>query len=121
LLTHNPEASIAFYPKYAAMHVVHRRIDKDSGATVVWLSDRTRPFVIVLIQAERVSMPLLPIAHLGVGCAAREEVDRLCDEARREGCLREGLPTRVSRSAIGRFSQTLTATRWKSHTDRKSD
>lgn len=90
LLASNPDASIAFYGKYAAMRVVHRRIDKDSGATVVWLSDRSRPFVIVLIQAEKVDAPLAPFAHLGVGCAARDEVDRLCAEARSEGCLRQG-------------------------------
>ena len=90
LLTSDPEASIAFYAKYAAMEVVHRRVDKDSGVTVVWLSDRTRPFVIVLIQAQTVKTPLLPFAHLGVGCATRDQVDRLCAEARRDECLREG-------------------------------
>lgn len=90
LLCTNPDRSIEFYSKYAAMQVVHRRIDAESGVTVVWLSDRTRPFVIVLIQTAQVTTPLLPFAHLGVGCATREEVDRLCSEARTEGCLRAG-------------------------------
>lgn len=78
-------ASVAFYAKYAAMRVVHRRIDPADGREVTWLSDGTRPFVIVLIGAERVASPLLPMAHLGVGCASRTEVDRLVAEARAEG------------------------------------
>lgn len=82
------EASLAFYARYARMQVVHRRRD-ESGA-VVWISDRTRPFVIVLIGVEKVEHPLRPAAHLGVGCESRAEVDRLCDRARAEGVLRMG-------------------------------
>jgi catechol 2,3-dioxygenase-like lactoylglutathione lyase family enzyme len=81
------EASIAFYGKYARMGVVHRRRDSESEGEVVWVSDRTRPFVVVLIRVETVEHPLLPWAHLGVGCESREEVDRLCAEARAEGRL----------------------------------
>ncbi len=81
----NVAASVAFYECYAAMRVVHRRTDPADGREVVWLSDGTRPFVIVLIAAERVASPLLPIAHLGVGCASRAEVDRLAAQARAEG------------------------------------
>jgi catechol 2,3-dioxygenase-like lactoylglutathione lyase family enzyme len=78
------DASAGFYARYAAMRVVHRR----DG--VLWLSDRTRPFVIVLVQVAEVKHPLVPFAHLGVACATREEVDRLCAEARAEGCLAAG-------------------------------
>ena len=84
------ETSIAFYAKYARMRVVHRRGGSAGEGEVVWISDRTRPFVVVLIGAERVDHPLLPWAHLGVGCESREEVDRLCEEARAEGRLRMG-------------------------------
>jgi catechol 2,3-dioxygenase-like lactoylglutathione lyase family enzyme len=84
------DTSIAFYAKYARMQVVHRRTDRETHTEVVWLSDRTRPFVIVLIEVPKVAHPLLPSAHLGVGCATREEVDRLCEEARSEGRLRYG-------------------------------
>lgn len=86
----NLDASIAFYAKYAQMQVVHRRTDQETHTEVVWLSDRTRPFVVVLIEVPKVEHPLLPYAHLGVGCGTREEVDRLCEEARSEGCLRYG-------------------------------
>lgn len=75
------DASVEFYARYAGMEVVHRRPD------VVWLSDRSRPFVIVLIEAAEVEHPLGPLAHLGVGCESGSEVDRLCELARAEGCL----------------------------------
>ena len=86
----NVDTSITFYSKYARMQVVHRRTDGTTQSDVVWLSDLTRPFVIVLIQMSKVDNPLLPIAHLGVACETREEVDRLCHEARLDGVLREG-------------------------------
>jgi catechol 2,3-dioxygenase-like lactoylglutathione lyase family enzyme len=75
------ERSIDFYARYARMQVVHRR----EGA--VWLSDKTRPFVVVLLEAPEIGTPLLPVSHLGVACESREEVDRLCTQAAGEGCL----------------------------------
>jgi catechol 2,3-dioxygenase-like lactoylglutathione lyase family enzyme len=90
LMVTHADASVAFYEKYAAMQVVHRRVDSDTHRTVIWLSDRTRPFVIVLIETDKVDMPLRPFAHLGVGCSSREEVDRLCSEAVLDGCLHSG-------------------------------
>jgi catechol 2,3-dioxygenase-like lactoylglutathione lyase family enzyme len=90
LLVTKPDKSIAFYEKYAAMQVVHRRIDAETSRTVVWLSDRTRPFVIVLIETDNVDVPLQPFAHLGVGCSSREEVDRLSREAVSDRCLHSG-------------------------------
>jgi catechol 2,3-dioxygenase-like lactoylglutathione lyase family enzyme len=78
------ERSIDFYARYARMQVVHRR------EGVVWLSDRTRPFVIVLIAEPQVAHPLRPDAHLGVACESRAEVDRLCALARDERCLQSG-------------------------------
>jgi catechol 2,3-dioxygenase-like lactoylglutathione lyase family enzyme len=83
----NVDASIAFYEKYARMQVVHRRTDPALDADVAWLSDRTRPFVVVVIRSAEVACPLLPLAHLGVACASRAEVDELCAQAKVEGCL----------------------------------
>jgi catechol 2,3-dioxygenase-like lactoylglutathione lyase family enzyme len=79
------DASLAFYRKYAALERVHERVDPATGGRVAWVSDRTRPFVVVLIQVSDVQHPLLPLAHLGVGVASRDEVDRLAAEARAEG------------------------------------
>lgn len=79
--------SIQFYSVYAGMEIIHRRIDGETGVAVVWLSDRTRPFVIVLIQTNCVNPVLSPIAHLGVGCQSRESMDALCERAKQEGLL----------------------------------
>ncbi len=78
------DVSIEFYAAYANMLVVHRR------PQVVWLSDSTRPFAIVLIQSEDVPFPVVPFAHLGVACASRDEIDELADRARNESCLIAG-------------------------------
>jgi lactoylglutathione lyase len=82
------DASVAFYRKYARMTVVDRR-DQQDGVRVVWLTDHTRPFIIVLIEtADPHDTPLGPLGHLGVACESRAEVDRLSAEAEAEGCLR---------------------------------
>jgi lactoylglutathione lyase len=78
------EASLSFYAKYAGMAVVHRRAH--DGVRTAWLTDRTRPFVIVLVEgAGEPDRPLGPFGHLGVACDSREEIDRLHAEARAEG------------------------------------
>jgi catechol 2,3-dioxygenase-like lactoylglutathione lyase family enzyme len=84
------DCSIEFYSRYAAMRVVHRR-ERTSmpEREVAWLSDLTRPFVLVLMETA-VDSVLGPFAHLGVACESREEVDRLANEARLEGCFRDG-------------------------------
>jgi catechol 2,3-dioxygenase-like lactoylglutathione lyase family enzyme len=74
--------SIAFYAPYARMQTVPA-----TGFEVAWLSDTTRPFVIVLSARSQVDHPLVPPAHLGVACASREDVERLCALARGEGRL----------------------------------
>jgi catechol 2,3-dioxygenase-like lactoylglutathione lyase family enzyme len=88
LVVSDVEVSVAFYARFAKMSVVHRRRDADTE--VVWLSDLSRPFVLVLIQVPKVDAQLGGFCHLGVGCASREEVDRLCAEAREEDCLKLG-------------------------------
>lgn len=83
------EKSIEFYATYAQTQVVHRRIDAEAGVAVAWLTDRTRPFAIVLIQTDSVHPVLSPLAHLGIGCKSREAMDMLCDKARQAGVLVE--------------------------------
>ncbi|MBD2103635.1 VOC family protein [Leptolyngbya sp. FACHB-261] len=85
----NLDATIDFYARYARMQVVHRR-KEETGDEVAWITDQTRPFVIVLLQKPEVEHQILPPAHLGVACESREAVDRLCEQARQEGCLRDG-------------------------------
>ncbi|MBI2704355.1 MAG: VOC family protein [Actinobacteria bacterium] len=79
------DRSIAFYRDYGEFEVVHRRTDETTGHSVAWISDLTRPFVIVLVEAERPFPTLGGFNHLGVGVASREEVDRLAAKATGEG------------------------------------
>jgi catechol 2,3-dioxygenase-like lactoylglutathione lyase family enzyme len=86
----NVDQSIAFYQKYAEMKLVHRRTDQTHQIDVAWISDLTRPFVIVLLQMSEAQKQSPSGFHLGVACKTRQDVDRLCDEARSEGFLVEG-------------------------------
>jgi|SRR5689334_11550877 catechol 2,3-dioxygenase-like lactoylglutathione lyase family enzyme len=85
----DPDDSVRFYERYAAMRVVHRREDAP-GDRVVWLSDLTRPFVIVLIEHPGDAGALAGWAHLGVACASRDEVDHRCEDARAAGHAVQG-------------------------------
>jgi catechol 2,3-dioxygenase-like lactoylglutathione lyase family enzyme len=80
--------SLDFYGRYAHMQVVHRRTDADSGTSVAWISDLTRPFVLVLIEAPAVDAKPDGLGgaycHIGLGVASREQVDDLCSRARAE-------------------------------------
>jgi catechol 2,3-dioxygenase-like lactoylglutathione lyase family enzyme len=84
------DKSVAFYSKYAQMQVVHRRADQASHVNVAWISDLTRPFVIVLIEKSSIPEQPKTVSHLGVGCRSREEVTQLCLEAEAEGILLDG-------------------------------
>ena len=77
----NLQKSVEFYQRYARMRIVHERAD------VAWLSDETRPFVIVLVAADDAGSPLGPFSHLGVAFESREEMDRLIGQAQEDGCL----------------------------------
>ncbi|UYM14845.1 VOC family protein [Endozoicomonas euniceicola] len=87
LTSKNIDASIQFYGEYANMKVVHERGIEPGSTRVVWLSDQTRPFVIVLMESNQPAPPLGSFAHLGVGCESRERLDKLCDRARKANIL----------------------------------
>lgn len=74
------DRSIAFYGRFAGMEVVHRR-EEHPGHGVAWISDLTREFVVVLLEAPEVTHPLGGWAHLGVGVGGRAEVDRRLRDA----------------------------------------
>ena len=75
------QKSYEFYSKYASMEIVHNRTG------VLWISDKTRPFVIVLFECETVKNPLIPDTHIGIGVNSKAEVDRLCNLAKQDKCL----------------------------------
>ena len=80
------DRSIAFYSKFASLEVVHRRVT-EHGHGVAWISDLTRPFVVVLMEGGTTTAPnrLGGWAHLGVGCISREEIDRRMAAAATDG------------------------------------
>lgn len=82
------ERTIEFYKRYANMEVVHRR--EGSESRVAWLSDHTRPFVIVFLETPNIPHPLGPFSHLGVGLESRADVDALVRQAQEEGFETEG-------------------------------
>jgi catechol 2,3-dioxygenase-like lactoylglutathione lyase family enzyme len=79
------DEALAFYEKYADMQIVHERRDPD--ARVVWISDLTRAFVVVLAQGVGPDTQLGPFGHLGIGCRSAADVERRAELARAEGCL----------------------------------
>jgi catechol 2,3-dioxygenase-like lactoylglutathione lyase family enzyme len=82
------ERTLAFYERYAGMTPVHRRTGSD-GVRVAWISDHTRPFVVVLLETG-VTHPLGGWAHLGIGVDSRAEVDRRLAAAESEGLVTFG-------------------------------
>ncbi len=77
------DASLEFYRRYADMTPVHRRTSED-GTRVAWITDHTRPFVVVLLE-HAVTHTLGGWSHLGVGVDSRDEVDRRLAGAAAEG------------------------------------
>jgi catechol 2,3-dioxygenase-like lactoylglutathione lyase family enzyme len=81
-------ASLDFYERFADMRVVHRRVEAD-GTGVAWISDLTRPFVLVLIQTSAGLGPDQCLGgtycHIGLAVASRDEVTQRCELARAEG------------------------------------
>ena len=76
------ERSAAFYKKYGELDNV-KRWDPD----VVWLSDRLRPFHLVLLLVDKVDQPLKKPGHIGFICDSPGRVDELAALAKEEGCL----------------------------------
>jgi len=80
------QRSLDFYQRYADMQVVHQRTDPHTGKSVAWISDLTRPFVLVLIEAAAIDHTLGGVyCHIGRGVGSRDEVDRLIAQAHAEG------------------------------------
>jgi catechol 2,3-dioxygenase-like lactoylglutathione lyase family enzyme len=86
------DKSVAFYKRWAGLHVIDRLEDPKTGAKAARMGDRTQDnvFVLALVQHGEVQHQLAGMGHIGIGCADRAEVDRLSKEADAEGCLRMG-------------------------------
>ena len=53
----------------------------------MWLSDLHQAFALVLVESETDDVRLGGVAHLGIACANRSEVDRRSARAKRAGRL----------------------------------
>ena len=93
------DATIAWYQKFTHLELLARNSD-DSGRGA-WLGDSRQaasPFVLVLAQffegmdpfAPAAHGVLGPFAHIGIEATEREEVDRIAELGRAEGCLAMG-------------------------------
>jgi lactoylglutathione lyase len=97
-------ATLAFYERFTTLAVIHERFDAETGLRTAWLAnerDRTTEhaarFVIVLIEGklptqitgdiEETYGFLTSISHLGISLESRDEVDRVAEMAREDGCL----------------------------------
>jgi len=86
LSVRDSDRSADFYARFADMRVVHRRPARHGQGDVVWLTDGTRPFVIVLVPQDQVQGKLGgQSTHLGVGVGSRDEVDARLARASVEG------------------------------------
>ena len=98
------DATLAFYEKYTTLANIHQRADPDTGLRTVWLANErdvtvegAARFVIVLIcGCSRTNVTgdikeeygfLRSISHLGLSLDTRDDVDRIAEMARAEGCL----------------------------------
>ncbi len=87
--THDVDASIDFYRRYAGLSVAHERCD--DGVRVVWLGETPHEpsFVIVLMSMEHAeAVDPSQTDHFGFDVASRDEVDRIAALAEREGRLK---------------------------------
>ena len=84
----NVDAMIDFYDRYCGMRVIHERSSEEKK--IVWLAEpgREQEFIFVLMSGGRPEQPPADdYSHLGFAVDSREEVDRLAEKAREEGCL----------------------------------
>jgi catechol 2,3-dioxygenase-like lactoylglutathione lyase family enzyme len=86
------DASVAWYEKYTPLVELDRREDADGRSA--WLAHEGQvenPFVLVLVmfyRSQGTAQPQLgPFAHLGIEVPTRQDVDRLAEMARADGCL----------------------------------
>lgn len=86
------DASVEWYTKYTPLAVLDRREDADGKNA--WLAHEGQvenPFVLVLVMfykdQGKKQPQLAPFAHIGIEVPNREDVDRIADMARADGCL----------------------------------
>jgi len=84
----NLDRTIEFYEKYTPLKATNRRLDKTTGAGVVWLRQDSPHFTIVAIQPEKFEGPDFHgegLEHLGFELPSRAEVDSIARRLKADG------------------------------------
>lgn len=86
------DRSIDWYERYTPLVVLSRM--EDTNGQSAWLTHEgpaDHPFVLVLVmfyaEQGRPQPQLAPFAHLGIELPGKDDVDRVAEQARAEGCL----------------------------------
>lgn len=87
------DASIDWYERHTPLRLLDRRSDALGESAWIGQPDMIdTPFIIVLVsflrdQPDGPRPTLAPFAHLGIELPTREDVDRVAERGRAEGCL----------------------------------
>ena len=90
---HDIDKSIEWYTRYTTLELLDRRSDPDGfGAWLGHPDQAETPFILVLVSflkdQDKGPQPIMaPFAHIGIEVPSREEVERIADMGRAEGCL----------------------------------
>ena len=82
------DESIDFYARYCSMRIVKEH--GEGGSRVVWLASAAAgaSFVLVLLGGGQArDQDSDDMTHYGFGVSAREDVDNIAAQAKRDGCL----------------------------------
>ena len=87
------EKSIAWYQRFTPFELLDQREDVDGQSAWLGHSDQPdNPFILVLVSffkdQDKGPQPIMtPFAHIGIEVPMREDVERIAEEAKAEGCL----------------------------------
>src|SRR5258706_5714605 len=93
LPVHDVDESIEWYRKYTPLELVDRREDADGiGAWLGHADNPDSPFVLVLVsfyrdQDKGAQPTMAPFAHIGIEMPSRDDVVRIAEMAKTDGCL----------------------------------
>jgi catechol 2,3-dioxygenase-like lactoylglutathione lyase family enzyme len=90
---HDIDKSIEWYTRYTTLELLDRRSDPDGYGAWLGHSDQAEsPFILVLVSffrdQDKGPQPIMaPFAHIGIEVESRDEVERIAEMGRAEGCL----------------------------------
>ena len=82
------DACVAFYQRFCAMRVIHKRAGK--GSQIVWMAEagKEQHFIFVIMPGgQSRQLATDDYSHFGFAVNSRHEVDLIAERARIDGCL----------------------------------